>query len=111
MTAPATRTAAAELWNRMVDIGRDDGAELDRVLWQLRGHAARNPTDFLTRLGMGRAFLLRGRKEEALSHLEAAWGLRHGQSVDDLSDFTAVLLECGMLSKSLEVGLGLLALH
>ncbi|HYD69764.1 hypothetical protein [Azospirillum sp.] len=97
MSAPAPQSAAVELWNRLKDIGGDDGIELDRIIWQLRKLAGRQPADFLTRLGLGWALLLRGRRNEALPHVEAAYGLRHGQGWIEKVNLTSVLLDVGLL--------------
>lgn len=98
MTTPAPQRAAADLWNRMLVLDRDDGADLDRINWRLSKEAERSPHDFLTRLATASGLLRRGRKAEALSHLDAAWKSRSGHSFVELVGLAAVLSGGGQLS-------------
>lgn len=108
MSAPVPKSAAVDLWNHLTDLGRDDGAEVDRIIWQLRGLVARKPSDFDARLGLAWAFLARAQRVDGLSHLDAAWNLRHGQSFLDLSNLMTVLVDCGKLAEAADLGHSLL---
>lgn len=100
MNVPAPQSAAAGLWNRLKVIGGDDGKELDRIIWQLRGLATRQPADFVARLALAWAWLMRGRRGEALPHVEAAFGLSHGQGSASGRNAASVLLDAGLLREA-----------
>lgn len=109
MTAAAPESVAVSLWNRIVDLGGDDGADLDRINWQLRGLARQRPGDFIVRLAAARGLLARGLREDAQSHLDAAWSLRNGLPAVHVGNLAAVCLECGRLADARELTEALLA--
>jgi len=103
MSAPAPQLAAVDLWNRLGAFSRDDGVELDRIIWQLRKLAVRYPADFVTRSALARALLMRGRRGEALPHVDAAFALRYGQEWDATNNLAGILLDCGRLRESEDI--------
>ncbi|KAA0680325.1 hypothetical protein [Roseomonas genomospecies 6] len=103
MNAPAPQNAAVELWNSLNHLSRDDGVQVERVLWKFRGQVARKPNDFIARMGLARVLLMLGRKSEAMPHVETVWGMRHGQAYEDLVSLGGLLVNCGKLPEMLDL--------
>ncbi|NYZ16755.1 hypothetical protein HL658_29770 [Azospirillum sp. RWY-5-1] len=101
MTTPAPQRASVDFWNRMMVLDRDDGADLDRINWRLSKEAERSPHDFVTRLAAARGLLRRGRKADAMTHLDVAWNSKSGRSAVELINLAVVLCDGGRLEDSL----------
>lgn len=108
MNVAAPKTQAIEISNRLCDIGRDDDAELERINWQLRALAKRQPADFDIRLASARGLALRGDREAALQHAEAAFGLRWGQDFFRMANLASIVTDLGMVDRGREILNGLL---
>ncbi len=100
MNAPAPQTAAAELWNALASLTRDDRPALDRLLWPARKLARQRPADVLARLSLADALLRSGQRDEGIGELNAAWDLRRGGDRTDQFNLALLLAGAGALDRS-----------
>lgn len=98
MTAPTPQTLSVDLWNRLLVLGEDDRAGLDRINWQLRKLVKDRPADFDARVTLAYGLLLGGDRDGGMQQIEAARGLWWQSDSRGKYDFISTLVDIGELS-------------
>jgi len=103
MTAPTPQTLSVDLWNRLLVLGEDDRAGLDRINWQLRKLVKDRPADFDARVTLAYGLLLGGDRDGGMQHIEAARGLWWKTDGRAKYDFISLLVDVGELAVAQEL--------
>jgi hypothetical protein len=73
---PKPEEAAVQLHNELVGLDLADTEALGQIAWQLRAIARKRPGDFRVRYSLAQAFARLGERDDALSEIRVATGLR-----------------------------------